>query len=155
MTFTSMPPEDMTFKLQKRLPEGNDSDWVIVKLMYPKPNSIRVQVNGQGIRPIQLKDNETQLLDTAQCGSNKFFYKNNTIHFVVTGDPSCKVRVTLTNSIQLTTKFDMNIDDFYKDDGVTKFINRLCALLKITDTSRVKVVGVWAGSVNIVTNIEP
>ena len=42
MTFTSMPPEDMTLKLQKRLPEGNTSDWVIVKLMYPKPNSIRV-----------------------------------------------------------------------------------------------------------------
>ena len=46
MTFTSMPPEDMTFKMQKRLPEGNKSDWVIVKLMYPKPNSIRVEVNG-------------------------------------------------------------------------------------------------------------
>lgn len=145
----------MTLKLQKRLPEGNSSDWVIVKLMYPKPNSIRVEVNGQGIRPIQLKDNETKLLDTTQCGSNKFFYKNNTIHFVVTGHSSCKVRVTLTNSIQLTTKFDMNIDDFYKDDGVTKFINRLCALLQITDTSRVKVVGVWSGSVNVVANIEP
>jgi len=49
----------------------------------------------------------------------------------------------------------MNIDDFYKDDGVTKFINRLCALLQITDTSRVKVVGVWSGSVNVVANIEP
>lgn len=61
----------------------------------------------------------------------------------------------MTNSIQLTTKFDMNIDDFYKDDGVTKFINRLCALLQITDTSRVKVVGVWSGSVNVVANIEP
>lgn len=93
-------------------------------------------------------------MDTTQCGSNKFFYKNNTIHFVITGNSACKVRVTLTNSIQLTTKFDMNIDDFYKDDGVTKFINRLCALLQITDTSRVKVVGVWAGSVNIVANIE-
>lgn len=128
---------------------------MIVKLMYPKPNSIRVEVNGQGIRPLQLKDNETQLLDTTKCGSNKFFYKNNTIHFVITGNSACKVRITLTNSIQLTTKFDMNIDDFYKDDGVTKFINRLCALLQITDTSRVKVVGVWTGSVNIVANIEP
>lgn len=49
----------------------------------------------------------------------------------------------------------MNIDDFYKNDGATKFIDRLCALLQITDTSRVKVVGVWTGSVNIVTNIEP
>jgi hypothetical protein len=42
MTFVSMPPEDMTFKIQKRLPTGNSSDFVIVKLYYPKPNSIKV-----------------------------------------------------------------------------------------------------------------
>lgn len=42
MSFTSMPPEDMTLKIQKRLPEGTPSDWVVVKLYYPKPNSIRV-----------------------------------------------------------------------------------------------------------------
>jgi hypothetical protein len=87
------------------------------------------------------------LLDTTVCGSNKFFYKNYTIHFVVTGDPNCKVRVTLTDSIQLTAKFDMPIANFYRDDGVTKFIDRMCALLQITDKSRVKIVGVYQGSV--------
>ena len=94
-------------------------------------------------------------MNTSLCGSNKFFYKNYTIHFVVTGDPNCKVRVTLTNSIQLTARFAMNIDDFFRDDGVTRFINRMCALLSINDTSRVKVVGVYAGSVQLVTVIEP
>jgi hypothetical protein len=49
----------------------------------------------------------------------------------------------------------MNIDDFFRDDGVTKFINRMCALLNINDTSRVKVVGVYAGSVEVTTFIEP
>ena len=94
-------------------------------------------------------------MNTSLCGSNKFFYKNYTIHFVVTGDPNCKVRVTLTNSIQLTARFAMNIDDFFRDDGVTRFINRMCALLSINDTSRVKVVGVYAGSVNVITHILP
>lgn len=72
---------------------------------------------------------------------------------MVTGDPKCLVRVTLTNSIQLTAKLDMSIDDFYKNDGVTLFIDRMCAVLGITDTSRVKVVGVYTGSVNIVSLI--
>lgn len=89
------------------------------------------------------------------CGSNKFFYKNYTVHFVVTGHPACKVRVSLTNSIQLTARFDMNINDFFRDDGVTRFINRMAALLKINDTSRIKVVGVYQGSVEVVTFIEP
>ena len=156
MTFTSMPPEDMTFKMQKRLPQGNASDWVIVKLMYPQPNSIRVEVNGQAIRPISLLDNNGEgALNTSLCGSNKFFYQNYTIHFVVTGDPNCKVRVTLTNSIQLTARFAMNIDDFFNEDGVTKFINRMCALLQINDTSRVKIVGIYTGSVQIISIIDP
>ncbi len=42
MTFVSMPPEDMTFKILNRLPTGNSSDFVIVKIYYPKPNSIKV-----------------------------------------------------------------------------------------------------------------
>ena len=57
MTFASMPPQDMTLKFQKRTPVGNTSDWMIVKLYYPKPNSIRVQVNGVTIRPISLFEN--------------------------------------------------------------------------------------------------
>lgn len=124
--------------------------------MYPQPNSIRIEVNGQTIKPISLLDNDSESpLNTSLCGSNKFFYKNYTIHYVVTGDPNCKVRVTLTNSIQLTARFAMNIDDFFRDDGMTKFINRMCALLSINDTSRVKIVGIYTGSVQIVSIIDP
>ena len=156
MTFVSMPPEDMTFRFQKRLPEGNSSDWIIVKLVYPKPNSIRVEVGGKTIRPISLLDNNgEEPLNTSLCGSNKFFYKNYTMHFVVTGDPTCRVRVSLTNSIQLTARFAMNINDFFRDDGQTRFINRMCALLSINDTSRVKIVGIYTGSVQIITIISP
>ena len=49
----------------------------------------------------------------------------------------------------------MNIDDFFRDDGVTKFINRMCALLSINDTSRVKIVGIYTGSVQLVSVIDP
>lgn len=49
----------------------------------------------------------------------------------------------------------MNINQFFADDGVTKFINRMAALLQINDTSRIKVVGVYAGSVVVQTYIEP
>jgi hypothetical protein len=34
-------------------------------------------------------------------------------------------------------------------DGKTKFIDRMAALLGITDRSRIKVVGIYRGSVNI------
>ena len=55
--------------------------------------------------------------------------------------------IELTESIQLTTHFEMNISDFFASNtSVTNFINNLCALLNIVDTSRVKVVGVHSGS---------
>ena len=72
----------------------------------------------------------------------------------MTGDPNCKVRVSLTNSIQLTSRFSMDINDFFNKDGQTQFINRMAALLQITDYSRIKIVGVYSGSVIITTYID-
>jgi hypothetical protein len=56
------------------------------------------------------------------------------------------VRVSLTNSIQLNARIDMDIDAFFAADGQTKFIDRMCAVLGITDYSRVKIVGIYRGS---------
>ncbi len=74
---------------------------------------------------------------------------------MVTGHPECKVRVSLLNSVQLTARFAVSIDDFFKSDGAAKFVNKMCALLRIKDMSRVKIVGVYTGSVQIVAIIEP
>jgi len=72
----------------------------------------------------------------------------------VTGDKSCQVRVSLTNSIQLNARIDMDINAFFASDGITKFIDRMCAVLGITDTSRVKVVSVYSGSVDLTAFID-
>ena len=155
MTFTSEPPIDMRLQFQRRSLNGNPDDFIMVKLHYPRPNSIRIQVKGQTIKPISLLDNNGENpIDNTTCGSNKFFWENYTIHFVVTGDINCMVRVSLTNSIQLTARFSMSIDEFYDMDGETKFIDRMCAVLKVTDTSRLKIVGIYEGSVIIQSFLE-
>lgn len=43
----------------------------------------------------------------------------------------------------------MDINDFFNNDGQTKFIDRMCAVLGIVDTSRLKIVGIYTGSVVI------
>lgn len=48
----------------------------------------------------------------------------------------------------------MDINDFFNKDGETRFINRMAALLNIVDFSRIKIVGVYAGSVIITTFID-
>ena len=150
MTFESEPPADMRFQFQKRFVNGNNSDYIVIRIYYPQPNSIRVQNRGVVIPPISLLDNNGESpLNITSCGSNKFYYKERTIHFVLTGDEECQPRVSLTNSIQLTARFDMDIADFFTNNGQTKFIDRICSLLQITDTSRLKIVGIYNGSVTI------
>lgn len=80
MTFASNPPDDMRVQLQKRVPGGNSSDWIVVRVYYPFPNMVEVQVGGNVVRPISLLDNNGEgNVNTSICGSNKFYYKNRTI----------------------------------------------------------------------------
>lgn len=113
-------------------------------------------MGGAVVKPILLVDSGLKRpLNTSICGDNVYFFKNYTIHFVVTEDPSCLVRITLTDSIQLTTHFVMNASQFFTASVYSNFINNLCALLDIKDASRVKVVGVFTGSTIIQAFIEP
>lgn len=161
MTFQGgLPPTKLQFQLQKRSPLGNSSNYVIVRLYYPLPNMIRTLYKGQIVDPILLTDynNTTPGLSKSynltQCGSNAYFYNNYTISLVITEEIDCLVTIELADTIQLTTHFAMNISDFFNSNSsVTNFINNLCALLNIRDTSRVKVVGVYSGSTIVSTAI--
>jgi len=59
MSFASNPPDDMRLQLQKRTAGGNNSDWIVVRIYYPFPNMVEVQVGGTVIRPISLLDNSS------------------------------------------------------------------------------------------------
>ena len=93
-------------------------------------------------------------VNTSVCGSHAYMYTNYTITFVITDVIDCNVRIELTESVQLTTHFAMDINDFFNDNNaITNFIDNLCALLNIVDTSRVKVVGVFSGSTVVTASV--
>lgn len=161
MTFASMPPLDMSMQLQRRSPEGNASNYVILRIYYPIPNSIRVFVAGSRKSPIintdvsnYTHDGLRRTMDTASCGDNVYFYNNRTIKLILTEEPGCLVKISVTDSIQLTTHFSMAPEDFFVDTVMSNFIDNLCALLGIVDQARVKIVGVHSGSAIIDTVIE-
>ena len=47
----------MRFQIQQRSTTGDTDDWIIVKIYYPRPNSIRVQDRFGIIKPITLLTN--------------------------------------------------------------------------------------------------
>lgn len=83
LTYASQPPSDARFQIQKRaLPTGLDSDWAIIKIYYPLPNSIEVRVkNTTGtdilVKPFPVRQGVpadlTSYIDT--CGANNFYYQ--------------------------------------------------------------------------------
>ena len=97
MSFTAEPPHQLQVQLQKRNPLGNNSNYIIGRIYYPRPNMIRVLYKGQIVDPILLTDfNNTtpglsKNLNVSQCGSHIYFFTNYTVSFVVTEDIDCTI----------------------------------------------------------------
>lgn len=153
LTYSSSPPTDSRFQLQKRLmPDGNPLDWVIVRIYYPLPNSLEVLVTDKTvtdkiIKPFPAVEGAWQNLAnyTGVCGANNFYYNNGTIEFVLNGVNSCQVRVKLSSYIQVTARLTVSVSNFYSNNGPTTFLTNICAFLGI-DPGRIKIVSVRSGS---------
>lgn len=147
MSFEAQPPSDMRFQIQQRVFGGNPSDWLAIRIYYPVANAISV-FNRGNMTPITsiLATSDTDVTSfPTTCGANKYFYRNGTIAFIVTGEGSCQVRVSLNSNVQITSRLMVDINSFFNSGGVATFIDRMTAFLNIT-TDRLKVVGVYTGS---------
>lgn len=59
MTFESEPPIDMRLQFQvRKLDVGEPENFILVRLHYPRPNSIRIMKNNDVVKPISLLDND-------------------------------------------------------------------------------------------------
>lgn len=148
MTFATQPPSDLKFQLQKRTMEGNSFEWAVFYIYYPIANFISVSVAGQIVQPQLATDTNELSTQFDVCGANRYYYTNGTIGFVLNGKTGCQVKLSVTNNVQISAKLQTTVSEFYANGGVTKFVDRMCAYLNIT-TDRLKVVGVFAGSVVI------
>jgi len=102
--------------------EAGDNYNLTVRIQYNTPNSIRVSSLYAGvIRPFSTTSDDVRRMNTVfnitACGFHQYFYENNTIQFNLIRAPNCIVRLTVTNSIQLSAWLSMDINDFYAMDG--------------------------------------
>lgn len=116
---------------------------------------IRIYANDVMVDPILLTDTGLRrTINTSICGDNIYYYTNYTTNFIIT-EEDCLVKVELIESIQLTTHFAMTPSQFFVSTVMSSYIDNLCALLSITDRSRVKIVGVYTGSTIVKSMILP
>lgn len=79
MSFSAAPPKDMVFRVQNG-GAAEVSEWGIIKIFYPMPNSIRVEVDGETIEPL-MKTDEGETLSgwNNTCGENIYHYNEQVI----------------------------------------------------------------------------
>lgn len=97
------------------------------------------------MNPIILLGNQTESDPSFEvCGSYKYVYSKKYLEFILTTD--CKIRMSFVNSVKASVRLDQAVGDFFTTNGTGKFIDKMCLILGITDTSRLKIVGVYKGS---------
>lgn len=52
---------------------------------------------------------------TNVCGANNYFWENRTIHFVVNGALGCKVKISLKNTLMVSSRLEITVDEFFGD----------------------------------------
>ncbi|KAM3135691.1 hypothetical protein pb186bvf_012217 [Paramecium bursaria] len=114
MTNAGDNPTESIYWLSKKRPSGSPSDWIILQWQFSTPNIIQISVNNKTILPGITLNNEHWELDKkiSECGANNYFYQNRTIHFVVTGDISCIVKVSLKNTMQISSRIAVTENQF-------------------------------------------
>jgi len=138
-------PNRMRFQLQF----AEDGSYVIPRQRYTTPQTVRIiNVNtGLAIKPTVYKK-DVLLKGTEGCGTNIYYGSNQTIEFVVNSEDDCDVYVELTNAVKGTVRYDMDIEEFFAQDGETAFIDNIANILNI-DPARIRITSVLEGSVII------
>jgi len=144
---TGTPPERMRFQLYAEI------GGVKLQIYYPVAGSIKVTANGQpkDYTPWNAELGAPGPLSKTYCGENRFVPVDNYLEFYIT--KACEIKIEPRNVVMSKIRMEWTMEEFYKDGGVTRFVDRMAASLGIP-SYRIKTVAVYEGSVIIDFAIE-
>ena len=146
MTYTGTPPQNMRYWLNSEA----GTKGITIKVPYPNAGCYSVKVNNAIIElnGIDQTTSKPFLIDpvTATCGKNRYVGVENYLEFFIT--PGCTILVIPRDAILCSVRMFWTSAEFFAAGGATTFGQRLAAVLGI-DASRVKVVSVYEGSLNV------
>ena len=149
VSYTGTPPAAQLFGLYG----ATETDFLKVRVDFTDPLAMRVYLNGKVKPQNELKNGVMQPLTGARCGENRWDSINAVLEFTLQGgDSACEVEVKALESIQLTVRMNSTVDDFFATEGELSYIERLALQLGIA-TNRIKIVGVYTGSVVVDSEI--
>ncbi len=147
VSYTGTPPKEQLFGLYG----ASSADYVKMRIDYTNPQAMQVFLNGKLKDPNPMDNGVMMPLQGDACGENRWDPVNAVLEFTLQGgDGACELELKTLQSLQVTMRMDSSIDDFFASKGEVAFIERLALQLGIP-TNRIKVVGIWQGSVVVGT----
>eukprot|EP01016_Furgasonia_blochmanni_P030603 TRINITY_DN3178_c0_g3_i6.p1 TRINITY_DN3178_c0_g3~~TRINITY_DN3178_c0_g3_i6.p1 ORF type:complete len:1090 (-),score=393.49 TRINITY_DN3178_c0_g3_i6:117-3386(-) len=134
------------------------SQYVIVKFYLTRQDFPQISLRGAVIRPTVIDsanpNNDFDLSTKSEsCGSNKYFFKERVLEFVLNGDSHCDIIVEQIPSVQVSLKLAVSVDDFFKNTDQAQYVDKLAALLEIP-TDKLKIVQIRRDSNTIDLSID-
>lgn len=146
MTYTGTPPNNMRYFLVS----DAATKGITIKVPYPNAGSYSVKVGSNIVDPLAMDPTTSKpfLINTATatCGQNRYVGVENYLEFFIT--PGCTLLVIPRDAILTSVRMSWTSAEFFANDGVTTFTNRLASVLGV-HPSRVKIVSVYEGSLNV------
>jgi hypothetical protein len=124
----------------------------VITVSYQHPYTIALYKNGVKQSPLQYaQDDLSQVQLSSPSGTYKWFFDTRKLQFNIRAGDIIELRTI--DSLQLTVRMDMTTEEFFANNGVTNFIDRLAASLGIP-TYRIRVAQVRSGSTIVEASIE-
>ena len=105
------------------------------------PETVEVYNNDQLVKSFRLEEKIDLATKTNVCGANIWDWKTQTLEFVVTNDPKCIVTLRRTNSVRVSVRLDVKVENFYNNEAGADMLDKIAAYLGI-DTSRLRIVSI-------------
>lgn len=136
------PPNNYLFSLKAT--QDRDSP-IIVAMRQQNPSTVEIYIDGKLVEPLKYSNGVVpECTFDDPHGTNRWFYEENTIQFVMRNETPIEVRKI--SSVKINMEIDMTIDDFFANDGATSFLDRFAAVLNIPPW-KIRIVNVRQGSV--------
>ncbi len=154
ISFTGSPPLKQLFEIYSAKP----NEFFRLRIDYPNPDMVRIKkkVNGGSHHklPNAILNGEASPLLGDECGENRWDPVQSYLEFTMQGGGECVLELETMDSIQLSFRLQSTVSDFYSTGGTDKFVRNLASAIGI-NTSRIRILGVYEGSVVVDSVIEP
>jgi len=155
ITFTGSNPSNMRIKMfDVNYPNGPLKNGIFT-IKYGSPQTVVIFDNlGKEIKSREWKESENiSITDTSlKCGDSKWTSVANTLDFFITNDVNCILTFKAVNSIQLSLRLNISVEDFYSKGSRNQLIFNIAAVLNIPP-EQIRITGILKGSTIVQTQI--